>query len=130
MHIFISQPGLVGYMIAYTPDSTVDLVEQEAGSNLWVGLDVDGNFYGLCMWKHTVGRPQLPEGCEQVLNQVRGAIVAARMAQAEQAAPAYERYETGKQIIIKLPNGTIRHFPRTDKGSAAADRYIARLEGK
>ncbi len=39
----------------------------------------------------------------------------------------YERWETRKQIVIRTSAGDYRYYPRTDKGRAAADRFIAKL---
>jgi hypothetical protein len=69
--IIIKHPNLTSPMITVTADSTVELVQHDAGANRWYALKVDGRHYDLVMWKHCQGRREAMEGLQQALKDVR-----------------------------------------------------------
>ena len=74
-HCIIATPGLSNLVISpLRADSTVEIVEQERGYNLWIGLLVDGKFWPLVMWKHTVGRPEHHASVQAAYTLVQDAI--------------------------------------------------------
>jgi len=45
-------------------------------ANTWCSLLVDGVYYHLVMWKHSIGRPEISAALDQALADVRAAILA------------------------------------------------------
>lgn len=75
--IIIDRAGLSYAIVPVSAESTVELVQHDAGANLWYALVVDGAYYhDLVMWKHTVGRPELMDALDQALADVQAAIIA------------------------------------------------------
>lgn len=74
MIVTIIAPGLISQSITVTADSTVSLLLHEAGYNVYSALLVDGHYYDLCMFKHTIGRPELVQALDLALAAVAVAI--------------------------------------------------------
>ena len=72
----IDLTGLNRHLITVDADSVVELVQHDAGCNVWYALFVDGRHYDLVMWKHTIGREELLVNVDCALNEVRNAIAA------------------------------------------------------
>lgn len=76
--ITVDQPGLTKHTITVRTICTAQLVEHDTGSNIWYALLIEGQYYDLVMWKHTIGRPELIAALNRALAQVQTAIQSTR----------------------------------------------------
>jgi len=75
----INEPRLQATVITVTAESRAEiLLYTPPGelANTWYALLVDGRYYHLIMWKHTIGRAETIDSLDRVLVQVQRAIAA------------------------------------------------------
>jgi len=94
--VTIDLPGITYHVIPIHAESKATLTEEMGISQLVTALVVDGRSYGLCFTKHTVGRPELVQTCEDALATVEQAI-------AELAAPRWQLCSSCGDMVSQAP---------------------------
>lgn len=100
--LVINRPGLQYALIPVTAQSYALRTEAEVNGQIYVGVEVDGRFYPLVLWKHTVGRPEWIDAVQGVASDVFHA--AGTLQQAARAAHVTENERRlAAEVIPAVP---------------------------
>lgn len=122
--IIIKHPNLTSPMITVNVESTVELVQHDAGANRWYALLVDGRHYDLVMYKHTIGRPEAMEGLQQALSDVQAAITALQTPVTTLQFRKEIEYARATKDYVMFLNGELVGYARTP---GDADKVLDQL---